>query len=346
MDKKQLLLSKIKNPSKFTLGLVAVLFLCLIYNLYVWVNTEHTDNAYVDANITMLTSQVSGAVKEILIHDNEIVKAGEVIAKIDDTNYRASFEQAKSKLESAKYSSKITDEQRSIEKINFAKLQKDKDSSSLKYELADKDYKRNLTLKQNNFVSQKSLDDSKIQLENAKDDLLRTNSAFETSKHNLALLDNQYQSNLAAIRAAEQEVVIAKKNLDNTVILSPINGTVASSGIRLGNNVFPGMPLLYIVPYEMYIVANFKETQIVHFYEGQEVEIKFDSIDGKYRGKIRNIAPASGATFSLIPVDNATGNFTKIVQRVPVNIDFDYKDKNLEGLAVGMSTKVSIYTRN
>jgi membrane fusion protein (multidrug efflux system) len=124
-----------------------------------------------------------------------------------------------------------------------------------------------------------------------------------------------------------------------------MDGIAAANGLRKGNFVATAMPLVYIVPKHMYIVANFKETQIVNFKEGQEVDISFDAISGHYNGKVKSISPASGSTFSLIPTDNATGNFTKIVQRVPIIIEFDNNQKGLEALGVGMSTSISIDTR-
>ena len=143
------------------------------------------------------------------------------------------------------------------------------------------------------------------------------------------------------LEVLKQAQITAEDGLKNTIILSPIDGVIASNGIRKGNFVRPGTPLVSVVPKHSFIRANFKETQVVNLTPGEEVVFTVDAIKGhKFTGKIRGIYPATGSKFSLIPSDNATGNFTKIVQRIPVIIDFDHAQEGAEMIRTGMSVTV------
>lgn len=325
--------------------LAVILGVILIYKIHIWINTESTDNAYVKGEITLISSEINGRVIEVLVHDNMPVKKGDILARIDDTSYKAALEQSELKLKAAEYAILITDQKLIMEQTNFENVSEALKLAEINFSLAERDYKRNFALSKDQFSSQKSLDTSKSAFEQARTALAQAKLAVQTSQENTEMLTLQKKLNSSDVEAAKQSRIIAEKDIQNTVIVSPIDGTSAGSGLRVGNFLTIGTPLIYIVPRDMYIVANFKETQVAHFKEGQEVAIKFDAINGKYNGKIRNISPASGSTFSLIPVDNATGNFTKIVQRVPVIIDFDNAAEGLENLGVGMSTSVNVDVR-
>lgn len=322
-----------------------VFTILIVYKLYLWTHTESTDNAYVQADITMISSEISGKIIDIIVKDNTPVKKGDVLAHIDDTSYKAKLEQASLKLQAAEYAALITEQKILIEQTNSNKANSNLKLAQVKMDIGQRDYDRNLTLKKDQFSSASTLDQSKSKYEDAKNALEQAKFAVELSQENLEMLSTQKKSDLISIEEAKQEKIIAEHDMSNTVIISIVDGVTASSGLRVGNFVSPGMPLIYVVPNDLYIIANFKETQVALFKNGQEVEIEFDAVSGKYPGKIRNISPASGATFTLIPVDNATGNFTKIVQRVPVIIDFDHNLKGLENLGVGMSTSVKVDTR-
>ena len=337
-------LHQLKNNKKFQY-LIAGIALIFVYKFYVWINTEKTDNAYVKADITLVSSEINGKVIEVLIKDNMPVKKGEVLAHIDNTLYKANLEQAEVKLKTAEYALLITQQKMVMEQTNLSKARESLKLAEINFEITERDYKRTISLNKDQFNSQKAVDSSKSAFEKAKNDLVQGKLSIEVTMENLDMLALQKKSDIASIENAKQAKIIAEKDMANTVIVSPIDGVSAGNGLRVGNFVATGMPLIYIVPNYTYIVANFKETQIVKFKEGQEANISFDAISGNYKGKIRSISPASGSTFSLIPVDNATGNFTKIVQRIPVIIEFDKSQTGLESLGVGMSTSVSIDTR-
>ena len=337
-------LHRLKNNKKFQYVIVGIA-LILLYKFYVWINTEKTDNAYVKADITLVSSEINGKVVEVLVKDNMSVKKGEVLARIDNTLYKANLEQAVLKLQTAEYTLLITQQKMIMEQTNLSKAKESLKLAEVNLEITERDYRRTIALNKDQFNSQKVVDSSKSAFEQAKNALAQGKLSVETAMENLEMLALQKRSDLASIESAKQAKIIAEKDMTNTVVISPIDGVSAGNGLRVGNFVATGMPLIYVVPNNIYVVANFKETQIVKFQDGQEVNISFDAISGCYKGKIRSISPASGATFSLIPVDNATGNFTKIVQRIPVIIEFDNSQKGLESLGVGMSTSVSVDTR-
>jgi len=333
------------KTNKILQSVIVILLFLWSYKFYVWTNTEKTDNAYVKADITLISSEINGRVIDVVVKDNMPLKKGDILAHIDDTSYKAALEQAALKLQTAEYALLITAQKLIMEQTNLAKAKEALSLAEVNFILSERDYKRNNALTKDQFSSQKTLDTSKSSFEQSKAAVTQAKLAIEVLEENLELLSLQKKSDLLAIESAKQAKIISEKDMSNTVIVSPIDGIAAANGLRKGNWVSIGAPLVYIVPQHMYIVANFKETQIVNFKEGQEVDISFDAISGHYNGKVKSISPASGSTFSLIPTDNATGNFTKIVQRVPIIIEFDNNQKGLEALGVGMSTSISIDTR-
>ena len=333
------------KKNKMIQYLVALIMVILLYKFYVWINTESTDNAYIQGDITLVSSEINGRVTEVITKENVAVKKGDIIARIDDTDYKAALEQAFSKHQSAEYALLITEQKILMEQTNLDKANENAKTAQINFDLAERDYKRSVVLTKDNFSSEKVLDTSKSALEQARNALVQSQLAIQVSQQNSELLSLQHKSNLSDISTAAQAKIMAEKDMKSTVVVSPIDGVTAGSGLRVGNFVSIGMPLIYVVPNNVYIIANFKETQVANFKEGMEVRIRFDAISGYYDGKIGSISPASGATFSLIPVDNATGNFTKIVQRIPVTINFDNGQKGLEGVGVGMSVSVSVDTR-
>ncbi|MGV2433456.1 MAG UNVERIFIED_CONTAM: HlyD family secretion protein [Rickettsiaceae bacterium] len=172
---------------------------------------------------------------------------------------------------------------------------------------------------------------------------LQAKMNLEITTKNLNILNTEKLIKNAELTALRESYKSAQKALNDTIIKSPIDGVVASNSLRKGNIVRQGMPLLMIVPKTRYVKANFKETQVTKFEIGQDVEFEVDAIKGaKFKGKIKHIYPATGSKFSLIPADNATGNFTKIIQRIPVIIEFDNEQEKAYLIRTGMSTRVKV----
>jgi membrane fusion protein (multidrug efflux system) len=321
--------------------IVAAIILLIIYKIYVWSNTEATDNAYIDSDISTVSSQISGNISEVICVDNQEVKQGDVLAKVDDTTYKAALASAAAKTRAGEYALASTDQKIELESDNLKKAQELIDFSKTNLDLATTDYKRQVALNKDKYSSQKSVDEEKVSLEKAKFDLSQANIAFEISKTNLEILNTQKLIDQLNLEVLKQTQITAENDLKNTMITSPINGVIASNGIRKGNYVRQGTPLVSIVPKQAYVRANFKETQVNNLTIGQDVIFSVDAIKGyKFYGKIRGIYPATGSKFTLIPTDNATGNFTKIVQRIPVIIDFDHAQEGSEMIRTGMSVDV------
>jgi len=312
--------------------------------VYVWVNTQSTNNAYIEAYISNVSSEVTGTLEAVFVQENSLVKEGQIIAKIEDDDYLANFKKAISMLEEAKHGIQIIqqniklgliEQEKSIENHDFAK-------DALK--VAEANYKRTKKLSKDSFATKRNLDHMKIALEQAKNELAQALLSMQAAKENLVLLEIKRLAAMAQRDTATQIVVLAKNALEDTNIRAPIDGMVGNSALRKGNYVRPGVILFSVIPRgRLYVKANFKETQISKFKTGMRTQIILDSEPGTpMMGTIRNISPATGSQFSLLPASNATGNFTKVVQRIGVLIDFTAPDSIRHKIVPGMSTLVKI----
>lgn len=340
-------ITKLKSHRYFVHGaIVAGLVLCFfIYELYVWINTQTTDNAYIEADISNVSPEVNGIICEILVEENSKVQKGQIIAKINEADYRAASEKAISTLETAKRDIEIIEQNIKLAQIDQTKSKEAFDFADANFKLTKADYERTEKLSKDNFASKQKLDSSEIAFEKAKNEFAQAQLNMQTNEEKLSLLEIQRLSAISRYNTIKQETVLTQRALDNTTLRAPIDGTLGNSSLKIGNYVRAGMVLFAVVPDKLYVKANFKETQISKFAPGMKVDISFDSEpDAKITGCIRNVSPATGAKFSLLPPANATGNFTKIVQRVPVTIDFEIPENLLGKLTPGMSTIVKIRT--
>lgn len=311
--------NKIQTPKGLAVLLItSLLLLYSIYSIYVWMNSQTTDNAYVDGNITFVSPQVMGVVEQINFVENQKVKKGDVLVKINDIDYKAQLSVATNDL--------------ALQKITLDSINTKIQIAELQIENASREYNRTSRLAQDNFSSKKLLEDSAL--------------ALKTEQLELSLLQSEKQSTSSMIQKAEDALKMAQNDYDNTTITAPFDGVVTSNSARIGGYVRTGSPIFALVPANnFYVKANFKETQVVKLKEGMEAHLKFDAIKGvNFKGKIRNIYPATGSKFALIPTDNATGNFTKIVQKVPVIIDVEVPEEYKGKIGIGYSVDVSIRT--
>jgi membrane fusion protein (multidrug efflux system) len=328
--------------AKYLKPLAALLALYASYHLYLWSITQTTDNAYVDADISYVGAEVSGTISTVHIGDNILVKKGDVIAKVDDTIYKANQQKAEANVVTSKAAIEITKQKIELEQINNEKTKSALELAKINFDLAKVDYQRTQELVKDNFSSKKLLDVSRAAFEKAKNDYNQAQLALSSSNHNLSLLDSQKIVDESNLQAREQEKILADQDLLKTSLIAPVEGTMTSSNVKIGSYVRPGLIIFAIVPNkQIYIKANFKETQVKKFKPGMKVQITVDAASSQeIYGTIRNISPATGSKFSLIPPDNATGNFTKVVQRVPVLIDFEVPDN--VNIVPGMSAIVSV----
>ncbi|GAB4163584.1 MAG: HlyD family secretion protein [Rickettsiaceae bacterium] len=344
----QSLINKIRSHRHANSLLVgfAIVIVYLSYQIYVWANTQSTDNAYIEAEISNVSAEVSGVVAKVLVKENNFVDAGQVIAQIKDNIYKAQLAKADAALDLARRNIEIIEQNIRLANIEQHKAEESYQFAEENFKVSKSDYKRTEELSKDNYASKKNLDNAKITFERTKSDLALAEFSMQASKEKLSLLEIERLAAVAKLNTAIAEHELALRDLNNTTIKSPIKGMIGNSSLMEGNYVRPGVVLFSVVPIdELYIEANFKETQISRFKAGMKVDILVDSEkDAKIEGTIRNISPATGSKFSLLPPANATGNFTKIVQRVPVLIDFKVPESINRKVVPGMSVFVKVRT--
>ena len=307
---------------------------------------ESTDDAYVKADSTIIAPRVSGYIAEVLVADNEPVKAGQLLARIDDRDFRTALNQAQADVAASDAAVKNLDAQIELQQplIQQQAAEVDAAEATLKFAREEQARYDNLMKSGSGTIQRAQQTDATLraqtaQLQQGKSGLLAANKRIEV----LATQRAQAVAQSDHARAVEQQAAL---NLSYTQITAPVEGTVGARSLRVGQYVQAGTQLMAVVPLDqVYVVANFKETQLTHVRNGQPVELRVDSFHtAKLKGHVDSLSPASGLEFALLPPDNATGNFTKIVQRVPVKIVLD--GHNLKGLLrPGMSVEPTIDTK-
>ncbi len=307
-----------------------------------------TDDAYVKADNTTISPKVSGYLDQVLVGDNERVKAGQVLARIDDRDYRVALDQAKSDVAAADaaIASKqaLLDVQDAV--IGAAKATVDVDTATVMF--AAQENKRYTELASTGYGSVQNAQQAQSRIAAAQASVQRDTANLASSIKQVDLLKAEIAQATAARARAAAVQHQAELNLSYTTIIAPIDGVVGNRTLRTGQYVQAGTQLMSVVPLaRAYVVANFKETQLTDVRAGQAVEIAVDTFPGRVvRGHVDSIAPASGQEFALLPPDNATGNFTKVVQRIPVKITLERGDgSSLIDLRPGMSVVPTIETR-
>jgi membrane fusion protein, multidrug efflux system len=309
--------------------------------------TVSTDDAYVQADTTVIAPKVSGYLRDVLVTDNQPVKAGQPLARIDDRDYAAALEQAKADVTAAQADvanvEANLDEQQAV--IAEARSTVEVDRANLTFTQQDNARYSSLARTGAGSVQNEQQAVSKLQI--AQSTLQRDTAAVTAAERRVAMLRAQLakaEAVLAHDRAVQDQAVL---NLSYTTIVAPVDGVVGNRSLRVGQYVQAGTQLMAVVPlHGVYVVANFKETQLTDVHAGQPVEIDVDMFPGTVvNGHVESIAPASGQEFALLPPDNATGNFTKIVQRIPVKITLDAGDKLAGLLRPGMSVTPTVDTK-
>ena len=308
---------------------------------------ETTDDAYVKADSTIIAPKVSGYIAEVLVADNEPVKAGQVLARIDDRDFKTALNQAKADVAASEAAVKNLDAQIGLQEplIQQQAAEVDATEATLKFAQQERARYDDLMKSGAGTIQRAQQTDAALrsqtaQLQQGKAGLLAANKKVEV----IATQRAQAVAQLDRARAVEQQAAL---NLSYTQITAPVNGTVGARTLRVGQYVQAGTQLMAVVPLDqVYVVANYKETQLTHVRDGQPVELRVDSFRStKLKGHVDSVSPASGLEFALLPPDNATGNFTKIVQRVPVKIVLD--DQSLNGLLrPGMSAVPTVNTKS
>ena len=306
-----------------------------------------TDDAYVKADSSAVAPKVSGYLKTVLVGDNQRVKAGQVVAVIDDADYATALEQAKADVAAAKATveAKKASLATQAQVIAAASASVDIDRANEKF--AEQNDKRYAKLAVDKIAPVQTAELASSSLAANRATTARDTASLEAAKKQVVLLQAEVAQAEAALSRSVALQHQAELNLSYSKVIAPIDGVVGNRTLRTGQYVQAGTQLMTIVPtQDSYIVANFKETQLTDVRPGQAVDIEVDMFPGQvYHGHVDSIAPASGQEFALLPPDNATGNFTKVVQRIPVRIILDRKAAISDLLRPGMSVEPSIDTR-
>lgn len=311
---------------------------------------ESTDNAYVKADYTTVAPKVSGYISEVLVSDNQTVKAGDVLARIDDRDFRTALVAARAKVASAQANVDNLDARLTLQQSIIAQSQANVTSSEANLKFAKVDYARYQHLMKTGFGAAQRAQQTEAALQEKSAQLLRDTAGVTAARKTVDVLLSEMAKAMANLSHAEALAQQAELNLSYTNIIAPVDGTVGARALRVGAFVQAGTQLMAVVPLNaVYVVANFKETQLTHIRSGQPATISVDGYpDIALKGHVDSVSPASGLEFALLPPDNATGNFTKIVQRVPVKILIDHDDDAaaLTGLLrPGMSVEPTINTK-
>jgi membrane fusion protein (multidrug efflux system) len=306
-----------------------------------------TEDAYVQADITVLSAKVSGYVFSVAVSNNQSVKAGDLIAKIDEGDYRLAVQSAKDKL--ATQQSTITRIGRQIEagRASVAQAEAQVAAAKAEFERAESDYARQLQLSRSDYTSRAALENAKAARDRAEANVQSAQAAQAAAQANVEVLSAQRTEGQQVAAELQTAVEKAERDLSFTEIRAPVDGVIGNKAVEVGTFVQPGARLAALVPLSsVHVDANFKETQLASVKPGQKVRIEVDAFpDAEIVGTVESVSPASGAVFSLLPPENATGNFTKIVQRVPVRVSVSPEVAQQGILRPGLSVVVDVDTR-
>jgi membrane fusion protein (multidrug efflux system) len=305
-----------------------------------------TDDAYVQADNTLIAPRVSGYISQVLVTDNQTVKAGQVLARIDDRDFQTALRGAVADREAAEGEISAIDAQLVLQTSTIEEARQQVSAADAELRFAEQDHVRYDLLSRSGAATTQSEQRSNAERLQSSAGLLRARAALAAAQQQVGVLQAsriKAQAQLKHYQAAEEQ---ARLNLGYTTITAPEDGVIGARTLRVGQYVQAGTQLMAVVPLDnVYVIANYKETQLTDVHPGQSVDISVDTFPGtQLHGRVDSVAPASGLQFALLPADNATGNFTKIVQRLPVKIVLD-KQQAAAWLRPGMSVEPSIDIR-
>lgn len=338
---------KFFSPATLIVLLVGLLGLGLV--LYAWrlppftSSVEMTDNAYVRGYVTTLSPQVSGYVVDVPVKDYQQVKAGDIVVRIDDRIYRQKLAQAEATLESQKAALANSHQQEVSGKANIASSEAAVSSAEAALTQAQLASERQMNLTRSGVGTTSLQEQAAAELEKSRAALRQAQAALEVSRQQLQTTIVNRGSLEAAVASAEASVELARIDLANTEIHAPRSGSLGEVGVRLGQYVTAGTQLMAVVPDDVWVIANFKETQLQGMRVGQPVTVRVDALGGReLQGHIERFSPAAASEFAVIRSDNATGNFVKIAQRVGVRIRLVVPKDAADLLQPGLSVEVRV----
>ena len=340
--------------SRFAIPLFAVLVAFVFIALATlrwdaWVGnavTQTTNDAYVRAEMTRLSSRVAGEVLTVAANDFQRVKAGDLLIQIDPADYQAQVAQADASVAAAQAALDNLSNQVELQYATIAQAEAAQVSAAAEEVQARQEQERQQSLSQTEAGTRQKFEQATAAYAKAQADVRASRAVIAAQKHQMEVLAGTKKQRAADVLGAQAALAAAKLKLGYTKIVAPFDGVVGERQVQPGDYVNVGSNLINVVPLpNVYVIANYKETQLTRVKPGQSVDITVDSFpDEKLKGHVERISPASGSQFALLPPDNATGNFTKVVQRVPVRIVIDKNQPLLERLLPGMSVVTNIHT--
>jgi membrane fusion protein (multidrug efflux system) len=332
-------------------AVVAVLFFIALATLRwdAWVGAatvQTTDDAYVRAEVSRLSSRVAGEVLTVAVTDFQHVRAGDLLIQIDPADYQAQVAQAEAAVVGAKAALDNLANQVELQYATIAQAEAARVSALAIETEGREEQARQQSLTQTEAGTRQKLEQAVAAYAKAQADVKASAAIIAAQRHQLEVLGGTKQQRAADLLGAQAALAAAKLRLGYTKIVAPFDGVVGERQVQPGDYVNIGSSLINVVPLpNVYVIANYKETQLTRVKPGQPVDIVVDTFSSeKLHGRVERIAPASGSQFALLPPDNATGNFTKVVQRIPVRIELDPGQPLLERLLPGMSATTRIHT--
>jgi membrane fusion protein, multidrug efflux system len=334
------------------IGILALLALAAagysVYYVLVGRFYVSTDDAYVRANNTMLGARVSGHIEAILPGDNAVIHAGDLIFKIDDGDYRIAVDAARTRIATQQATIDRIGRQVTAQESAAAQAQANLASAEAGLKRANLDYDRQQTLNNKGFATHATFEQSEAGRDQGLAGVKAAQAAYDAARDNVEVTKAQQAEARAQLAELQTQLAKAERDLDFTRVRAPVDGTFSNRLVNTGDYIVVGQRLGNVVPLnDVFIDANFKETQLKRIRPGQPVTVSVDAYGHrKFAGIVDSISPAAGSVFTLLPPDNATGNFTKIVQRLPVRIKVpnDVAKQNL--LRAGMSVYATVNTSN
>lgn len=321
------------------------------YGHYYWTSGRYlvsTDDATVQADSVIISPQVSGYLSAVLVGDNQVVNAGQVLARIDDRDYRAAVAAAQANVQAAQAAIASVEQQIQEQQLTVVQARATVTADNAELTFARQQYDRYDKLARNGAGTLQDSQRWYTDVQHQQAALQRDTAAIGVAAKQIGVLKAGLTQAKATLLQQQAALAQAQLNLGYTAIVSPTSGTVGVRTLRVGQYVQAGTQLMAVVPLNaVYVTANYEETQLTDVYPGQPVTINVDTFpDATVHGSVDSLAPASGEEFALLPPDNATGNFVKIVQRIPVKIRIDPHDPLLGRLRPGMSVEPTIDTRH
>jgi len=337
-------------PRRFLVIGAVIAVLAIFFGVRYWMYAsthEDTDDAYVTGNTHQISTRITGTVEQVLVDDNWHVTAGQPLLKLDPRDYQVALTQARASYLQAQAQLVQANAQIPLVEAQLAQAQAQADSSKANSDYLERTFERDSQLfyQGRGVISKQDLDNAQSQAQTNLASYKASEAAVTVAKENLKVAQAQQQAASAQVDAAQAQVQNAELQLSYCTIVAPVSGRIAQKTVQTGNRVSVGQALMAVVEDDVWILANLKETQLERVHVGQPVDIKIDALPHyRFKGRVDSLQPGSGSNFALLPPDNATGNFIKIVQRVPVKILFD--PESIKGvrdqIVAGLSAEPSI----